>query len=185
VNLEQYGLNPRPVEVFDASMLSTFAQCPSKFYLSHILGLRPKMDLGNPNLMWGTKWHDLMYAWWADFNPEAALASLEPWPEYLLNADDKKGRTKDRMVLCFEKYIEKWHRLDLKQMEVLRREQYFDIECGEGDECPLGGCGLRWCGRMDKLVRVGTHLGPVDYKTTGALGRHYWERYKYSFQIPG
>jgi len=185
MNLEKFGLHPKRIEVFDASMLSDFSQCRSKFYLKHILGLKPAMEMANPNLMWGTIWHNLMFKWWANFNPEEALVALEDWPEYLLNADDKKGRTKDRMFICFEKYIEKWHRSDLKKMEVLRREQYFDIECGEEDDCPLGGCGHRWCGRIDKLIRVGTHLGPLDYKTTGALGRHYWERYKYSFQIPG
>lgn len=185
MNLEKYGLDARRIEVFDASMLSDFVKCPSKFYIKHILGLRPKMDLGNPNLAWGTKWHDVMYAWWESFDEEAALAALEPWPDHLLNMDDAKGRTKDRMVLCFEKYVDKWHQTDLKNMEVLRREQYFDIECVQDDDCPLGGCGLRWCGRIDKLVKIGKHLGPFDYKTTGALGRHYWDRYKYGFQIPG
>lgn len=185
MNLEQYGLHPQRVEVFDASMLSEFAKCPSKFYLRYILGLKPRMDLGNPNLVWGTLWHNLMYKWWDSFDREAALSAVEPWPEQLLNADDKKGRTHDRMIMCFDKYVEKYHTHDMKSMEVLRREQYFDIDCGEDDDCPLGGCGLRWCGRMDKLVKVGTHLGPVDYKTTGALGKHYWDRYKYGFQIPG
>lgn len=185
MNLEAYGLHPRRIEVFDASMLSEFAKCPSKFYLRYILGLRPKIDLGNANLAWGSKWHDLMYAWLANHDLEEALAALEPWPEHILNADDRQARTKDRMILCFKGWIEKYHASDQKSMEILRREQFFDLQCDEDSDCPLGGCGLRWCGRMDRLVRVHHRIGPLDYKTTGALSTYYWDRYKQGFQIPG
>lgn len=188
MDLAKYGLNPKRIERFDSSMLSDFMECPSKFYLRHVLGLKPRTDLGNPTLQWGTKWHDLQYAWGhnREMSDEEAMEVLEPWPSGLSLESDRYCRTQERMVLLWNQYKERFVEQDNKFVEVLRHEQFFDITCEDGDDCPYGGCGIRWCGRIDEIVRNQGNIGPWDFKTTGSLNyRTYWDRYQHGVQIPG
>ena len=62
--LLRFGLTPKAPPVIDASMLSTFMDCPSKFYLRYVLGLRPKRKdpTKDGNLDCGTCWHETMFA---------------------------------------------------------------------------------------------------------------------------
>ena len=185
--LEQFGLTPKPPPVIDASMLSTFMDCPSKFYLRYVLGLRPKRKdpTRDGNLDWGTCWHETMFAFMEARGgtlKERMVAGLdaleESYPAYLTPDVDKMKRSKKRMVEQYFAYAEKWiHREG--DFEILRNEQYFDVL----DEAS----GLRWCGRIDSIRRVRRNgkIRVWDYKTTKAMGPTYFDQFEISFQFPG
>ncbi|KKN88129.1 hypothetical protein LCGC14_0252010 [marine sediment metagenome] len=185
--LQKFGLIPKPPPVIDASMLSTFMDCPSKFYLRYVLGLRPKRKdpTKDGNLDWGTCWHEAMFAFMetADEGKEARIiaglkAIDETYPVYLTPDVDKVKRSKDRMIEQFFAYVERWLKKE-NEYEVLRNEQYFDVLDEE--------TGLRWCGRMDSIRRVlrNKKVRVWDYKTTKAMGDTYFDQFEISFQFPG
>ncbi len=185
--LERYGLIPKRPEVIDASMLSTFMACPSKFYLQYILGLRParKDPIKDAPLAWGLCWHETMFAFMEASGQDvetrvvAGLQALDKhYPPYLTTETSKRGQSKQRMIEIFFEYVEKWIRKEA-EYEVLRNEQYFDVYDEDVD--------LRWCGRIDSIRRI-IRNGKVrvwDYKTTGAMGDTYFDQFEISFQFPG
>lgn len=181
LDLEKYGLRPEFPEVLDSSMVKDFMYCPSYFYLRHVLGLKkkyrvPQEDAG---MDWGTKWHDLMYAWHLTYDMTEALKSLEPWPESVMAETDRHGRSKERMIKIFFDYVDKFGESDRKNFEVIRLENFFDIFDEEFE--------IRWCGRMDRVVRRRTN-GRImlwDYKTTSYMIKFYFEQFEHSFQMPG
>ena len=188
-NPEDYGFTPKRPEVFDSSMVNDFLSCPSKFYLRHVLGLRPSGP--EPSYFaWGTRWHDVMFEWHNTFDVGKTLEVLhEGWPQEL-NEFDKKNRTEQRMESIFYSYAKRYAEQDVDDWETIRREMYFDVECPlDSTSCPLHdgrGCDLRWCGRLDRISR--DHRGRIyvwDYKTTSYKRADYYEQHKHGVQMPG
>lgn len=185
--LERFGLVPKAPPVIDSSMLGTFMDCPSKFYLRYVLGLRPKRKDPTKDgaLDWGTCWHECMFAFMEarggtqEERVVAGLQAIEKWyPTYLTPEVDKVKRSKERMIEQFFAYVEIWLKKE-HEYEILRNEQYFDVLD------PVTG--LRWCGRIDSIRRV-VRNGKVriwDYKTTKAMGPTYFDQFEVSFQFPG
>jgi CRISPR/Cas system-associated exonuclease Cas4 (RecB family) len=195
-SIRDYGLTARLPEVFDSTMITDFADCPSKFYLRHVLGLEPKTWESAIQLSWGSAWHKLQELYHKgvhekDLSHEEAMMAAtayvaEKWDNTIDWSLDRNGRTMQRMMLMFVQYAERFKQEE-RYIEPLRSEQFFDIYCPEGNpDCPLGGgCGLRWCGRIDRLFRVRGKIKVKDYKTTSAMGAAYFDRYEHSFQMPG
>ncbi len=191
--ISEYGLNAQLPEVFDATMISDFTDCPSKFYLRHVLGLLPKGGEEAIQLAWGTAWHKLHELYHglrqsglteADAATAAVIAVSDNWPA-VANFTDRNGRTKERMMQMFIKYLDTF-RVNEERIKPLRAEQFFDIYCpADNPTCPFGGCDLRWSGRIDRIVEQRGKILIWDYKTTSAMGPTYFDRYEHSFQLPG
>lgn len=185
--LADYGFHPVCPETFDATMISDWHNCKSLFYLRHVLGLKRADAVESNDLNWGSMWHKLLHGYHTIYNldPIKAASVLKAWPSGL-DETEPFNRTRDRMLLCFTKYLGQFKEQDEEEVENLRHEQYFDVYCPENNpDCPFGGCDLRWCGRMDRLVRRRNKLLVWDYKTTRRMGADYFETYEHSFQIPG
>lgn len=179
-----YGLTPRLPETFDASALKDFVDCPSKFYLRHVLGLYPK-GLPEPEyFFWGGKWHKLQEVFNQTLNIADALDYLDPWHP-ALDVTDKHLRTRDRMRTLFLEYIALHQAEFEKHREVIRQEQFFSISCSEDDDCLYGGCGLTWTGRWDLIARWKKKILVWDYKTTSYLRANYFDQHQHGFQMPG
>lgn len=183
--LLQWGLEPKKVEVLDSSMVGDFVNCPSMFYLKHILGLRPNRFDASANIAldWGTCWHKGMYAYYKEGiqgNLEAGLAAIaDNFPDYITPQNDPKTkRSRDRMLKQLVAYHNHWAE-DNKHYEIIRSEQYFDVYSEEE--------AIRWCGRMDSIRRKKSpsKIQVWDYKTTSAMGDRYFDQYELSFQFPG
>jgi CRISPR/Cas system-associated exonuclease Cas4 (RecB family) len=179
--LERYGLIAKRPEVIDSSMMKDYVDCPSRFYLRHVLGLKkivrdPSYDA---KFDWGTVWHRVMENWWGTWDQVEALKGLDPWPDSIQPETDKHARSKERMIKIFFEYVEKYEERDKRDFEILRNEQFFDVFNDE--------LGLRWCGRMDILLRRKRNKNVVvwDHKTTSAMGDRYFDQYEFSFQLPG
>lgn len=187
-DLEEYGLNASPPTAIDSSMLEDYTICPSLFYHRHVLGLKPRGAEDGAGISWGSMWHNAMFLYYKDKDPHEVLRYIEEaeWPG-VLGEEDKKNRTQPRMMELFVDYVERFSALDEKEWEDIRREQYFEIHCEEDDDCPFGGCGLRWCGRLDRLRRrAGTEKVYVwDFKTTSWMRSNFFDELKHGFQIPG
>lgn len=181
IDLAAYGLNPRRPEVIDSSMLKDFVDCPSYFYLRHVLGLqRTAFDPERQSpLDWGTVWHRVLETWRKTKNQVEALGQLDPWPATIMAETDKHGRSKERMARIFFEYVERYGEADDRDYDMLRAEQFFDVYDSEA--------GLRWCGRMDGILRRRRNgkIVVLDYKTTSRMGSYYFEGYEHSFQLPG
>lgn len=185
--LESYGLYPQIPDAMDSSRLKDFVDCPSQFYLRHILGLRPKILTPDytGKFDWGTCWHFVLEAYHRDSDDpsqgdiEKALATLEEtYPEYLTPDIDKYNRSKERMIKQLFAYHEKFQSANA-EYEILRHEQFFDYYSEEDD--------LRWCGRIDSIrrkIRGGT-IRVWDYKTSSAMGSNYFPQHELGFQFPG
>lgn len=182
MDLEKYGLRPQRPEVIDSSMLRDFADCPSMFYLRHVLGLRRKIrDLTREAPMdWGTLWHKVQEVWGRTQNPTQALQVIDDeWPNSILVESDRHGRSPERMKEIFIDYIKEFAIQDLTDFEVLRHEQFFDVFDPE--------LGLRWCGRIDRVERRKRtrRIQIRDYKTTSAMGGDWFDQHEFGFQLPG
>lgn len=175
--------SPRRPEVIDSSMLKDFINCPSYFYLRHILGLRKKFPpgTGEAKFDWGTCWHHVMQAYTSnEFSQEAGLIALEKhYPAYITPTTDKKKRSKSRMIEAFFGYVDKYREGDLRDFEILRQEQFFDVYDEDQD--------LRWCGRIDDILRRTRNKRILvrDYKTSSAMGPNYFNQHELGFQFPG
>lgn len=176
--------NPVLPKVFDATMLSDFVNCPSLFYLRHVLGLRHRSKEEKNDLNWGKVWHRAQELYWGT-SPESVVEAFEGWPVGL-DFSDPKNRTLERMALCITEYFERFS-YNLAKAKHVRSEQYFEVHCPENNpDCRFGGCGLSWCGRIDRMVERRGKLLVWDYKTTGRyVNDDFFESYKNSFQIPG
>lgn len=179
--LQQWGLQAKRPEVVDSSMTKDYADCPSKFYLRHVLGLRriSRDPSDDSKFDWGTVWHRVMEEWWATHDYNKALEAMEPWPVSIQPETDRHKRSKARMEKIFTEYVEKYAVRDINDFEILRGEQFFDVFNEE--------LGIRWCGRTDQLLRRKRNGAVVvlDHKTTSAMGKLYFEQYEHSFQLPG
>jgi RecB family exonuclease len=186
--LSRYGLHPRTPEVIDSSMLRDFMDCPSMFYLRHVLGLKKKYRTKQEDAKfdWGTAWHGLQEAYWAaairDLDNPGILALTwlnQNFPDSVDPATDKHGRSKERMVKMFFEYLENKVPEINDQYETLRLEQFFDVFNEE--------LGFRWAGRIDK-IRKNRRNGKIviwDYKTASAMGPNYFDALEHGFQFPG
>lgn len=182
---DELVFNVKFPEVYDASMLKDFVNCPSMFYLRHVLGLRRRSAEERNDLNWGTRWHKLMELYHNHGINEAIAQGFNDWPVGLDHLDEK-NRTLERMINLFQRYVERYHDQQSKITRNLRTEQYFEIHCPEDNpHCRFGGCGLSWCGRMDRFVERRGKLVVWDYKTTGRMGRDYFESHENGFQLPG
>jgi hypothetical protein len=176
------GFEPMRIEVLDSSMLGDYVDCPSKFYLRHILGLQPKVwdPVRDAPLDWGTAWHQGMYTYYSPTGGlDAALQKIDSvFPEHIRADTDKHKRSRDRMLKGLVAYHNKWER-DNDRYEILRREQFFDVQNDDD--------GLRWCGRMDGIwAQKKPHKLMVwDFKGTSAMGERYYDQHELSFQFPG
>lgn len=185
VALERYGLEAKAPAFYDASRLSDYANCPSLYYHRHILG-RSLRGAQSAALSWGTKWHEAMYVLHESWDLEAALAEVEKnWPT-VLNHQDPKNRTLDRMRTLLTEYYAKYQSFDRFEFKTLRREEYFEIQCDADSDCPFGGCDFSWCGRIDRIVENRRkRILILDFKTTSYLRNTYFVEQENGFQIPG
>jgi len=180
--LEKYGLVPRRPEVIDSSMLRTFVDCRSKFYLRYVLGLVRSVrdNVESAKFDWGTCWHEVMDAYYANGRSvkDGLIAMEEKYPNYIQPSTDKKKRSKDRMAEAFFAFTEKWQEND-DEFDILRNEQFFDVYSEEDD--------LRWAGRMDQIRRRKRNgkLRIWDFKTSSAMGEYYFTSHEMGFQFPG
>lgn len=179
--LAKYGLNPKRPDVLDSSALKDFVDCPSLYYLRHILGLRRKSTdpQDEAKFAYGTVWHRVMEKWHNTLDPTEALKALDPWPNSIMAETDKHGRSKQRMAKAFFEYLDRYREQDELDYEDLRAEQYFDVYDDELD--------LRWCGVIDRVRRRKRNKKVViwDYKTTSAMGPNWFEQQEFGFQMPG
>lgn len=183
MNITDIGYTPRRPEVIDSSILKDFINCPSYCYLRHILGLRRKFAAGEGEAKfdWGTCWHSVMESYTTNnYSVEAGLVTLESeYPAYIIPATDNKKRSKERMVKAFFDYTEKFRDSDIRDYEIIRQEQFFDITDDDQD--------LRWCGRVDLILRRKRNGAVLvkDYKTSSAMGQYYFNQHELGFQFPG
>lgn len=182
LKLSDYGLNSRRPDAIDSSMLKDFMDCPSMFYLRHILGLRRRIRTPGEvaKFDWGTTWHGLQENFWKTGSEAEALKWLgENFPEGIRPDTDKHKRGKERMFKIFFEYIEKFAKEINEDFDTIRTEQFFDIFNEE--------FGIRWCGRIDawRVRKRNGKIIPWDYKTTSAMSDSFFEMHEHGFQIPG
>ena len=180
--LARYELIPKRPEVIDSSMLRTFMDCPSRFYLRYVLGLvRTVADHGeSAKFDWGTCWHSVLEAYFSNnlSVKDGLIAMEESYPAYITPTTDKRKRSKDRMAEAFFAYCDKWKEQD-KEYDILSNEQFFDVFSEEEN--------LRWAGRMDQIRRRkrNNKIRVWDFKTSSAMGNYYFTSHELGFQFPG
>jgi hypothetical protein len=164
--------NPVAPEAIDSSMLQTFVDCPRRFYLEYVLGLRQKEK--NTALSYGTIWHGALEILYGEGDMEAALTYIEE-NEHEFPFQDPKNRTMERMRSDLLLYAAHWSAVDASQ-EVLALEKAFDLELPSG---------LRYCGRLDQLRKAPSGLIVLDHKTSTFVDHSYFKRHEMGYQLKG
>ncbi len=157
----------------DSSMVQTYVDCPSKFYLEYVLGLKPSEP--NPALSYGTIWHGALEILAKENDLEVALAYIDENEHHLPLFDDK-NRTAARMQADLLAYAGEYASVDASQ-KILAIEKGFDLELPSG---------IRYCGRIDQVREAGPiGLFPLDHKSTTFLDHQYYHRMEMGFQFKG
>lgn len=186
--LQDYGLVPMFNEemVFDHQVSGTFGECERWAYYQYVLGRTEKRT--SFALDWGKAFHSATEAWdYAQSLRESGQPlQIETTPGTFVrttiqdmvvgaitatlpeNNDDRYGRTRGRMFEAFVQWLEY---CKVNPIKILRTEQSVIVECRDGSHCPYfpnspTGCGLRYGGRMDRIVEWNGIRGPKDLKTT-------------------
>lgn len=127
---------------------------------------------------WGTLWHSVMELWGNTRDIQACLTLIEEeWPASVVAETDTHGRSPARMQAIFIDYVKQFGASDIQDFEILRGEQFFDVEAED----------LRWCGRIDRLERRrrNNKLIVRDFKTTSRMGNGWFEQHEFGFQLAG
>jgi CRISPR/Cas system-associated exonuclease Cas4 (RecB family) len=188
--LTRYGLHAKAPDGIDSSMLKDFMDCPSMFYLRHVLGLRRRFRSASEiaKFDWGTCWHGGLETFWKIFIEHESFDQAQTgaivwidnnFPAGIRPDTDKHKRGKERMFRIFLEYLAEFFEQDVYEFETLRTEQAFDVFDDEVD--------LRWLGRLDLFRRRRKNRKFViwDYKTTSAMSDSYFDSHEHGFQLPG
>lgn len=178
----KYGLRPALPIYHDHQASGQFGECERMAYFSHVLGRR-FVGRSTYALSWGQAFHRVTEIWETTQNIDEVhkyiLGSLEE------NAEDKYGRTQDRM---FEAFLT-WAKYTADHpMKTLRTEQPTVIRCDK--PCVYypddpHGCNLQYGGIMDRIVEWQGMVGPKDYKTTVMTDKDPVSEFRLSHQMRG
>lgn len=164
----------RNAKIYDNSQLSTYKDCPRKYYLRHVKDWRSE-GTAIP-LVFGLAWHagqDVVWQYARKLSGQAALAKmamvkfLETWEEEglppemsLEDAERYAPRTPMIAHEMYESYIkDRWNML--MEAKVLAIEQPFAV--------PMPGREGTWyVGRLDKVIDFKGQTLVIEHKTTTA-----------------
>lgn len=156
----------RPNEgIFDATCIKCLLECPFKYYLHYIEGLRAAPSMA---LLFGTYFHDMLNSWYTTKDREQALSVWATYPE-----TGDRLRTRINGKLWSEDYFTHWG--DDPQWAVVETEIAFVLPVEDG----------LYAGRIDLLVSQEDGLVVVDHKTTSELGARFNKKWKPSTQLDG
>lgn len=205
--LSDYGLVPMFNDnmVFDHQVSGTFGECERWAWYQHVLGRSSKGS--SFALDWGKAFHAATEAW--DY-AQGELAAGRPLTLQITpaqsvattiedmvvgaitanlpeNNEDRYGRTRGRMFEAFVQWLEY---CKVNPIKILRTEQSVIVQCNSGSHCPYfptspTGCGLKYGGRMDRIIEWNGIRGPKDLKTTVMDEQDPLVQYRPSHQFEG
>lgn len=179
--LERFGLKPEMPKYFDHTTSGQFGECERMVYYSIVLGRRWR-NRSEYALDWGKAFHRVTELWDKSQNLEAIHGYI--MSHLHENADDKYGRTQERM---FEAFLEWVKYSQNNPMKILRTEQPTLIRCDK--PCMYfqteRGCDLTYGGIMDRIVEWIGMTGPKDLKTTVMTDKDPANEYRLSHQMRG
>lgn len=186
---------------FDNTRVSTYKECPRKFYLRHVRHWRSAGTA--PALVFGLSWHEGMDKIWGhanvstisdrelrDIAMEAFLAcwtenGFPSWDEWGIEHDQKfKIRTPGTAAEMFENYIDQ-RRKFIAENEVIAIEKPFVVPLSV-DKPEIG-----YVGRLDKVFRawgrihIGEHKTTSAYKKGGPFRADWMDSWSPNSQIDG
>lgn len=181
---------------YDNTMLSSYKDCPRKFFLRHVLDWRSE-GVAIP-LVFGLSWHAAMDVIWQHYKQvpdknelvQLAMAKfLETWEsenmpiELSIEQIEKfSPRTPGVAAEMLHKYIEKRANI-LDSAQLLAVEQPFAV--------PLPGTEHTWyIGKLDKVVQMQNltiieHKTTTSYKKDGGFQTSYIEGWYSDSQVKG
>ena len=186
---------------YDNTRLSSYKECPRKYYLRHIRHWR---GAGNaPPLSFGLAWHDAMDVVWSEISEggrdkkEVLIDAMRAWEATwrgegfpgLLDMDLEmeqrlKARTPGNAAEMLIAYIDKRWQF-LSQIELIAVEKPFVVPIFPADMSIL------YVGRRDKDFRidgkimVGEHKTTSDYSVAHGIQPRYVEGWSPNSQVDG
>jgi len=153
--------------MYNSSCLNSYMGCPRLFYYEWIRKLKPKEV--DPNMNFGSVWHEAMLEWYKTNDKEKALKVFGQLPTGI-NATDHK--TKEWGESIFKQYVLRYPN---EPSKTLHLEKVFRIAIGDR----LFG------GRIDRIEEWGEHIYVDDHKTTSRLGASFFVKFRPNVQIDG
>jgi len=157
----------------DYTTISDFLICRQKYYLRHRLNLVPKQTA--TALTFGGAWHKAMESVWTE-KGKGEETLIKEYGKVEVPLGDKRTLELGKKVL--ENYLKEkgynGHEF-YPNMEVIGSEV---SHCKEFD-------GVRYCGRMDKVVRWDGSIYVVEHKTASQLGFTFFLQFELNHQIDG
>ena len=114
-------------DIIDSSKLSTFMECPRKYFFNHVLGWRSSFP--NNHLVFGSAWHLAMEHLMRNKYSDQALEEAKQLFMYSYRQElpaefDADYRPKDpaNALATIDDYHEKYYKLDTTQYDILHTE---------------------------------------------------------------
>lgn len=178
---------------WDSSSLGTLKECPRKYYLTYVLGYRPKGE--SIHLEFGGHFAKGMERYYkyraAGANYEDALREVVHGAmiDSATMSDDHDKKTRQTLIRSLIWYFETYRLDDETTTRVVHLsngnpavELSFKMPTG----VHLNGVELLYCGHIDRLVEFNGDRFVMDQKTTGgALGAYYFSQYNPDNQMSG
>lgn len=182
----------------DNTMLSTYRECPRKYYLRHVRGWR-KDGTAMP-LVFGLSWHAAMDVVWQQYQTTELSVLLENAAQAFDETWASQGMPLDAPLEVMERwgartpmiaremlvnYVDKRHHV-LANARLVACEQPFAVPLPLDD-----GEDVWYAGRLDKVVdyngalRVIEHKTTSEYKIDGGFKNAYVESWYMDSQVMG
>lgn len=172
----------RPI---DNTALTLYMKCPRKYNFSMMQHRRGRVGFtgGSPALAYGSCWHKALEVHYKTNGDSdmVFMAIQSSWEEHGKSDDH---RTKDRVWLSYQQYVDKFGRPDSEEAKTVGAEDgqpLVEIAANvlwEGAEHP-------YAGKIDRIIQLAGQYYVQDHKTTSRMGDYYFNQFELSNQMMG
>tara|TARA_Y100000310_G_scaffold341811_1_gene442254 strand:+ start:8652 stop:9494 length:843 start_codon:yes stop_codon:yes gene_type:complete len=155
----------------DYSQLSTFINCPQKYYLKYVLCLQKRaIDLRDVDKLFGQCTHTGLERYYKRESNDKVIASFDEFKD----VPDEQHKTKQNGVDLLTEYIQHYESQD-KDMQVLDTEIVGKFKIGDID----------YLVKLDTIVKLNDNIYSLEHKTTKNIAYNYFDRFNLSMQLSG
>jgi len=169
-----------PLPVLDNSAVSTFNQCPRKFYYNYVLHYQKPISAP---LHFGRVWHKMLDVWYSTGGDETAaiVAGRTEWGDADFPNDH---RTFQRCWEAFTKYVKEYSSKAEHDATFGLREGSPLVEIAVVQQWPE--IPLQYVGKIDRVIRaIDGYVYVNDHKTVSRMDAAFFRGFEMASQMLG
>lgn len=176
--------SPHITRPIDNTALSSYNECPRKFYYGMVLHRR-KVGAEKPALVYGTVWHKMLETHYKTGGQRELVeaAAQMSWKDHE-NPDDH--RTLSRVIRAYDGYLKKYGNVDEEANGWGSTVGYPEQPAVEiSSEVSWDGALHPYTVKIDRIFQHQGLFYVEDHKTTSQMGVHYFKQFDPSAQMMG